>query len=84
MTTILFFGRLRDVAGCSQFAASLPGGVVTVADVRAWLAQRDPVLGEALQAPGVRAAVDQAFCLADTDRASGAREIAFMSPLSGG
>lgn len=84
MTTILFFGRLRDIAGCSRLAASLPAGVDTVADVRAWLALRDPVLGEALQAPGVRVAVDQTFCLADTDAASGAREIAFMSPLSGG
>ena len=84
MTRILFFGRLRDIAGSAQLAEALPADIATVADVRAWLAQRDPILGEAISAPGVRVAVNQAFCLTDADAARGADEIAFMSPLSGG
>ncbi|WP_395647991.1 MoaD/ThiS family protein [Terricaulis sp.] len=84
MTTILFFGRLRDVAGCSEMLCDLPQQVSSVADVRAWLAARDPVLGKALHAPGVRVAVDRSFCTRDDQCAGGAAEIAFMSPLSGG
>ena len=84
MTRILFFGRLGELAGASTLCCDLPEEACTIADVRAWLAARDPLLGEALYAPGVRAAVDQAFCVSDSDRAAGAAEIAFMSPLSGG
>jgi molybdopterin synthase sulfur carrier subunit len=84
MTRILFFGRLRDVAGCSQFACELPPDVVTVADLRTWLAQRDPLVGEAIHAPGVRVAVNQSFCADNSASARNATEIAFMSPLSGG
>jgi molybdopterin synthase sulfur carrier subunit len=84
MTRLLFFGRLRDIAGAAQLAETLPAEVATVADVRAWLARRDPILGEAIAAPGVRVAVNQALCLSDADVARGADEIAFMSPLSGG
>jgi molybdopterin converting factor subunit 1 len=84
MTTILFFGRLSDAAGCSRMTCDLPKTVTTVAGLRAWLAARDPILGEAIQSPGVRVAVNQTFCLSDADPTLGAREIAFMSPLSGG
>jgi molybdopterin converting factor small subunit len=84
MTRILFFGRLRDAAGGAEFADELPASLATVADVRRWLAEQDPVLGEALRAPGVRVAVDQMFCLNESQDAQEAREIAFMSPLSGG
>jgi molybdopterin synthase sulfur carrier subunit len=84
MTRLLFFGRLRDVAGCAELTCQPPGDVVSVADVRAWLAGRDPELGKALNAPGVRVAVNHAFCVSDGESARGAEEIAFMSPLSGG
>lgn len=83
MTRILFFGRLRDAAGASEMACELPASLRTVADVRAWIGARDPELGAVLGAPGVRIAVDQVFA-ADDAPASGAAEIAFMSPLSGG
>lgn len=84
MTKILFFGALRDVAGEPAFSCVLPEQLRTIADVRHWLAERDPLLGDALGAPGVRMAVDQAFCVSDDDKVQGALEIAFMSPLSGG
>jgi molybdopterin synthase sulfur carrier subunit len=83
MMRVLFFGSLRDAAGCASMSCDLPRGVESIADLRAWLGARDSVLGAALDAPGVRVAVDQTF--ADNSApARHAREIAFMSPLSGG
>jgi molybdopterin synthase sulfur carrier subunit len=84
MTKLLFFGRLRDVAGQAELLCELPGSVATISDVRAWLKQRDEALGEAVAAPDVRIAVNQAFCLDDNEPVHGASEIAFMPPLSGG
>lgn len=84
MTKLLFFGRLRDVAGCSELACDLPPDIATIADLRGWLARRDALLGDALQAPGVRVAVDRTLCNSDATPTLGANEIAFMSPMSGG
>ena len=66
---VLFFGRLREAAGCAELNCTPPAQVQTVGALRAWLAQRD--------------ALDQSFCSLDTVIAD-ASEIAFMSPLSGG
>jgi molybdopterin converting factor small subunit len=81
MTRILFFGALRDAAGCAEMQCD--AALADVAAVRAWLASRDPRLGDALHAPGIRVAVDQRFAGFDTPLRT-PREIAFMSPLSGG
>ena len=83
MARLLFFGRLRDVAGAAQLEVSLPSSVRDVAGVRAWLAARDDALGSALAEPGVRVAVDRSFA-DDGALVRGAQEVAFMSPLSGG
>jgi molybdopterin converting factor small subunit len=83
MTRILFFGRIRDIAGRAELTCDLPVTIETITDLRAWLTQSDPLLGEALRSPGVRVAVDQVFCISDAVIAR-AGEIAFMSPLSGG
>jgi len=83
MTTILFFGRLSDAAGASEIRIDLPAHVETVGALRTWLGAGDSMLAAALAAPGVRAARDRIFC--DFDAAiADAREVAFMSPLSGG
>lgn len=84
MTRILFFGRLRDVAGYCERDLEIPDTVATVTDLRALLGADDPELGNAIAARGVRVAVNQSFCLNDLDSVRDAREIAFMSPLSGG
>jgi len=83
MTRILFFGAIRDAAGCAEMDVALPADVDCLERLRDWLAARDPLLGEALRARGVRAAIDRAFVEADARLAS-PEEIAFMSPLSGG
>lgn len=84
MTKILFFGRLRDAAGCAEFSCQLPQALHTIAEVRQWVGERDPGLAEALAAPGVRVAVDQTFCADDGAVSPDPGEIAFMAPLSGG
>ncbi len=81
MVLVLFFGRLRDLAGAGEIEA--PTGCATLAHLRAQIGASNPALGEALAAPGVRAAVDRVIVPADASIES-AREIAFMPPLSGG
>ena len=84
MTQLLFFGRLRDIAGYSAIIRDLPASVSTVADLRAWMRDEDPLLGGAISAPEVRIAVNQAICVNEQECIRGAYEIAFMPPLSGG
>lgn len=84
MTRLMFFGRLRDVAGYAERELDLPHDVANVADLRAFLGANDPNLGGAISARGVRVAINQRFCVGDLDPVHDAREIAFMSPLSGG
>ncbi len=80
MARILFFGRLRDIAGCAmmEYAAC-----ASLLELREALARENPMLGEALDDPSVRVAVDQAMVGREAP-IDGAAEIAFMPPLSGG
>lgn len=84
MTRLLFFGRLRDIAGHGERVVSLPHSVETVAELRAWLVAEDAELGAALHTRGIHVVVDQAVCNRDTQSVRGVSEIAFMPPLSGG
>lgn len=84
MTRILFFGRVSDAAGCSEIMADVPPALRTIGDLRAWLAERNDVLAPVILSSSVRAAVDRVFCADDASSVIGAKEIAFMSPLSGG
>ena len=81
---ILFFGRLRYVAGQSERVVALPQDVSTVADLRSWLAHGDAALGAAISARGIHVVVDQVICNRDTQSVREASEIAFLPPLSGG
>ncbi|MGD9965767.1 MAG: MoaD/ThiS family protein [Hyphomonadaceae bacterium] len=84
MTRLLFFGRLRDVAGASEQNIELPSDIATIADLRRWLGAENDVLGEALNARSVRVAVDRLIASDDCVLVRGAAEVAFMPPLSGG
>lgn len=84
MTKLLFFGRARDAAGCSEMNCELPANVETVAELRSWLQQRDPELGSVLMARDIRVAADHAICVSEATSVRGALEIAFMPPMSGG
>ena len=83
MTKILFFGRIGDLAGCTEMVCDLPVEVTTLAALRAWLIAREPLLAEALTSRSIRVAINQVFSAHDGPIAH-SDEIAFMSPLSGG
>ena len=80
MVTILFFAWVRDAVGTGEEQFDLPEGLGTVADLADWLATRHPVFADRDR---LRVAVDQVMAGFDTD-ISGAREIAFFPPVTGG
>jgi molybdopterin synthase sulfur carrier subunit len=79
MARVLFFGRLRDVAGVAQVDVEAS----TLAQLRALLGADNPELARALAEPGTMVAVDMVMRRDHGDLASDS-EVAFMSPLSGG
>ncbi len=81
---ILYFARIRQIAGKSSEEVELPASVATVADLIEHLSARDPSVAAALaERRTLRAAVDQAHVALDAPVA-GAREVAFFPPVTGG
>ena len=79
MARVLLFGPLRDVAGWRERDAD----AASITALKALLRAEDARLGEALAAPGVQVALDQAIVRGDA--ALGPRsEVAFLPPMSGG
>ena len=75
---------MREKAGRSEEDVAVPDGVATIADLVQWLKSRGPEYEEAFRRPEiVRAAIDHAHVKPET-RISGAREIAFFPPVTGG
>ncbi len=81
--SLLFFGQVGERAGRSRMDVDAPPHIETLEALIGWLCETDDALRAALSAPGLRIAIDQAFAAPDASLRS-AREIAFMSPLSGG
>ena len=79
MARVLLFGPLRDLAGWREREVE----ALSLSALRARLAADDPVLGEALEGPGVQAAVGRAVVRGDA-ALDGATEVAFLPPMSGG
>lgn len=79
MARVLLFGPLRDVAGWRERELA----AASLAELRRMLGAEDPALGEALAAPGVQVALDQAIVRGDA-ALSAAAEVAFLPPMSGG
>lgn len=82
-TRILFFGSLKEIAGGGEKLADLPATVKNTAALVDWLAGGNDDLKRALNAAGVRVAVDRSLIdrKEPFDRPA---EIAFMPPFSGG
>lgn len=78
---LLFFGKLRDVGVDLSVA---PDDVRTLAELRAWLARVAPELAQALVSAKVRVAIDGELVHDDAVSIVGAREVAFLPPMSGG
>ena len=81
MVRVLLFGRLADVAGWRERLVDPAPG--TLSALQQQIGAEDLQLAEALAGVGVRAAVDQVLSRADVSL-SGVKEVAFMSPMSGG
>ena len=79
---VTFWGPLTDAVSMPERIVTLRPGA-TARDVAATLASSDAALGEALGAKGVLVMADDALIDWDTD-VSSMREVAFMSPMSGG
>ena len=79
MARVLLFGPLRDLAGWRERELA----AASLAEVRALLGAGDPHLAEALAAPGVQVALNQAIVRGDAALAAAA-EVAFLPPMSGG
>jgi len=81
---ILYFAWVREKTGKAEEILDLPANVTTVAELMAWLKGRGPEYAEAFaQGDVVRAAVDRRH-VQPTGSVSGAREIAFFPPVTGG
>jgi len=82
MARLLFFGKLRDIAGAAR-TIQIGADTRTLAALRARLCAEIPQLAPALQDASVRAAIDQVFA-DDAAAIDDSSEIAFMPPMSGG
>jgi sulfur-carrier protein len=81
---IRYFAWVRERVGKTEEEIELPGGIITVGDLMAWLATRGEEYAHAFQNPKViRAAIDRSHVRQEAALA-GAREIAFFPPMTGG
>jgi molybdopterin synthase sulfur carrier subunit len=81
---ILYFARIRQIAGRSMEEVEVPATVATVSDLITFLSARDEGVAAALaERRTLRAAVDQNHVALDAPVA-GAREVAFFPPVTGG
>ncbi len=76
---MLLFGRLTDIAGWHERPFEAP----SLSALKRLIADQSPVLGAALDAPGVQTAVDQLVVRGDAVLAADT-EVAFLPPMSGG
>ena len=79
MARVLLFGRLSDIAGWREQDRACE----SLSALRAMLTSEDAQLGEALRAPGVQVALDQAIVRGDA-ALSVRSEVAFLPAMSGG
>lgn len=82
MATVLYFGRLTDITGCSSETITIGGDIKDTSTLRTTIDKRHNAAGGFLH-PTVRIAINGEIAtnlsiLLDTD------EIAFMPPVGGG
>jgi sulfur-carrier protein len=82
--TLVYFAWVRERIGKGRETVMLPSTVTTIAQLIDWLKSRGPEYEAAFAKPDViRAAIDQTHVKAQASL-SGAREIAFFPPVTGG
>jgi len=81
---LLYFAWVRERVGKTEEVIDVPASLSTVGDLMAWLAGRGEEYAHAFANPKViRAAIDRAHVRPETP-ISGAHEIAFFPPMTGG
>ena len=81
---VKYFAWVRERIGKSEETLEPPADVRTVDDLIGWLARRGESYAYAFERPRViRAAIDHCHVKSDA-MISGAREIAFFPPMTGG
>ncbi len=81
---VLYFAWVRERIGKTQETITPPASVETVRDLMAWLAGRGEAYAYAFENPAViRAAIDRAHARPEA-AITGAHEIAFFPPMTGG
>jgi molybdopterin synthase sulfur carrier subunit len=81
---VKYFAWVRERIGKAEETIEPPASVRTVDDLIKWLSARDDSYASAFERPKViRAAIDQTHVKSDA-AISGAREIAFFPPMTGG
>jgi sulfur-carrier protein len=81
---ILFFARLRQLAGRGMEEVEVPDSVATASALMDFLAARDDGLAAAFaDRRTIRVAIDQQHAAPEASIA-GAREVAFFPPVTGG
>jgi len=81
---VKYFAWVRERIGKAEETVEPPAEVRTVDDLIAWLSNRGEAYAHAFERPKViRAAIDQAHVRPDAI-ITGAREIAFFPPMTGG
>jgi molybdopterin synthase sulfur carrier subunit len=81
---VKYFAWVRERVGKAEEMLEPPDDVRTIADLIGWLAQRGEQYAHAFEAPRtIRAAIDHTHVRPDA-AISGAGEIAFFPPMTGG
>jgi molybdopterin synthase sulfur carrier subunit len=81
---LLYFAWVRERIGLAEETVDPPAEIRTVGDLMGWLAKRGETYAHAFETPRViRAAIDHTHVRPDA-AISGAREIAFFPPMTGG
>jgi len=79
-----YFAWVRERIGKPEEEIEPPAGIATIADLVIWLSQRGEEYAHAFENPRVlRAAIDRVHVRSDAT-ISGAHEIAFFPPMTGG
>lgn len=84
MVTLLYFAWVREKVGRAREEIELPPSISTIADLISWLRTRGPEYENAFaRAEVIRAAINQTH-VKPSAPLTGAREIAFFPPVTGG
>jgi molybdopterin synthase sulfur carrier subunit len=81
MVRVLLFGRLSDLAGWRE--RTFDPAPERLSALKTMIRRADEALADALDGPGVQAAVNQVLTRGDIALNPGA-EVAFLPPMSGG